>query len=436
MSLAREAFGFKWLAMHARWLHRSSTLRLTLILSALFGVGMALTVFITLSFGHSALIERADQTLDSLASSIETIDAIEGFEGNAAALVQPLDEIRALPRPFMRVLKNGPVTIFLDDDFRGFEHWRTMVMQDDEGEAYLIAVPLDDAEDALELLSNILWTTTMIVVGFALILGLGFGFWARRRLVRINKALHQLAGGDLKARTGLSKSSDDLDDLAQQVDVTASELERLVAQTRHLSASIAHDLRTPLARLRSQIEDLPDSDKRGAALEEANRLSQIFDTIMRVAKIEASQGHQGFEAVNLGHLAEDVAETFGPVVEDSGKQLSVDISHAQTVEADRQMLIQALANLIQNAIVHGGQEIRLIVRGNELELVDNGVGVEPGQYSEITKPMVRLDEARKTDGSGLGLALVKAVAERHGAALSFYQNEPSGLGVRLKLTKL
>ena len=223
---------------------------------------------------------------------------------------------------------------------------------------------------------------------------------------------------------------------ARQVDVTAGELERLVAQTRHLSASLAHDLRTPLARLRSRLEVLPDGDARAAALEEAERLSGIFDTIMRVARIEATQGAEGFEDVDLGDLIEDLAETYEAVVEDEGKSLSLDLANTATVRADRQMLVQAVANLIQNALRHGGQQITLSVHGHAICVVDNGPGVDPADFAEIIKPMVRLDTARKSDGTGLGLALVRAVADRHGAALVFTEHQPRGLAVCLKFADL
>ena len=188
--------------------------------------------------------------------------------------------------------------------------------------------------------------------------------------------------------------------------------------------------------MRSQLESLPEGDGRGAALEEAERLSGIFDTIMRVARIEAAQGTDGFEDVDLGALVEDLAETFGPVIEDAGKTLVIDADAGGKVSADPQMLVQAMANLIQNALVYGGEEITLSAREGAVGVADNGPGVDPGQYDEIIKPLVRLDATRQSEGSGLGLALVRAVADRHGAKLQLSPNAPSGLRVALKFTDL
>lgn len=424
------------LAKPFRWLLKSSMLRLTLILSCLFAIGMAVSIFLALTFGREAVLERVDTALTSLAS---TVSVSESLNDNSIAIIRPLDDLGNLPNQFKRTIRKGGGTVFLGDDFKQFDAWRVMITEDNQGTPILVALPIEDSEDALNLLSGILWSTAGLVLLIALLLGITAGLLAQRRLVRINGALGRLATGDLGARTGVETASDDLDDLARQLDVTAAELERLVTQTRHLSASIAHDLRTPLARLRAQLEMLPEGEERGAALEEAGRLSGIFDTIMRVARIEATQGEDGFESIDLTEFIADIEDIFGPVVEDAGKKLVLQNEGQGSVMADRQMLIQAIANLIQNAIVHGGDEITLFAKESgqyqEIGVADNGEGVPEEQYDEIIKPMVRLDTARKTDGTGLGLALVRAVADRHRAQLQLSENKPSGLRATMKFAK-
>ena len=416
-----------------RWLRRSSTLRLTILLSVIFALGMAAAVVVTLGLGRDALMERTDDTLDRFADALEEGEAPED---SFYVLIRPVEHLRDLPREFAQAARQGGGTVFLEDDFRDAETWRAMVARDADGARVLIAVPFEDSEDALELLGGLLWTTASVVIGVALAIGLAAGLLAQRRLQRITRTLARLGRGDLNARTEVVRSRDDLDDLAKQLDATAEDLERLVTQTRHLSASIAHDLRTPLARLNARLEMLPDSEARSGALDEARRLSGIFDTIMRVARIEAQQGTEGFTPIDLGALLSDIAETFSPVVEDNGKRLHVLAEAPGTIEGDRQMLVQAVANLLQNALVHGGRHITLFARGTALGVADDGPGVDPSDYEEIMKPMVRLDAARSTDGSGLGLALVRAVADRHGARVRLAPEQPQGLRATLEFSDL
>ncbi|MEM9270861.1 MAG: HAMP domain-containing sensor histidine kinase, partial [Pseudomonadota bacterium] len=376
---------------------------------------------------------RNDTTLEALARA----SALEGTRGDSfGVILRRPDDLDDLPRAFARVVARGGGTVELSQDFRQSEAWRVRVQTDSRGAPVMAAVPLDEGEDAFELLSGVLWITMLTMIVLTLLVGLATGIFAQRRLRRINTTLTALAAGQLSARTGTTRNKDDLDDMARQVDATAAELERLVAQTRHLSASLAHDLRTPLARLRSRLESLPEGEERGAALDEAERLSGIFDTIMRVARIEAAQGNDGFEPVDLGALMTDLAETFGPVIEDEGKALHLDVRDGDTILADRQMLVQAIANLIQNAMRYGGDTITLAAGGRTIRVADNGPGVAPEHYGEIIKPMVRLDPTRRSEGTGLGLALVRAVADRHGAELILSQSEPKGLTVTLKFAEL
>ncbi|WP_300073877.1 HAMP domain-containing sensor histidine kinase [uncultured Ruegeria sp.] len=421
------------LDINLTWLRRSSTVRLALVLSVIFAIGMAVAVFTALTIGSGAFERRVDGTLQALASSSD----LQGARGDSFGLIlRAADDLGDLPRPFGRAAGRGGGTVDLEDDFRNAETWRVLVSTDGQGLPVVVSVPLDDGEDALELLSSVLWTTVAVVIALSLIVGLTAGVLGRRRLKLINETLSALASGDLAARTGITLSNDDLGDMARQVDVTAGELEQLVAQTRHLSASLAHDLRTPLARLRSRLEVLPESEERGAALEEAERLSTVFDTIMRVARIEAAQGTDGFEDVALGAFAEELLEIFGPVVEDAEKKLTLEIAQPGTVFADRQMLVQAAANLIQNAIRHGGPDVTLNVDGQSFGVTDNGPGVDASDFAEIIKPMVRLDASRQTEGVGLGLALVRAVANRHQAELVLAPHQPQGLAVTLEFADL
>lgn len=415
------------------WLRRSSALRLSLLLTSVFAVGMAVAVIASLTLGRDALERRVDETLLAIASSTSVEDASNlGSE----IVLREQDDLDGLPSPMRHAAQRGGGTVDLDRDFRRSDIWRVLITEDVDGEPVMIALSMEESAQAQEDLSGWLWTTAIIIIGVALAIGLITGLFAQRRLKVIDQTLTALASGDLAARTGRETANDDLDYIATQVDDTAAKLERLVVQTRHLSASIAHDLRTPLARLRARLEMLPEGEARGDALEEANRLSEIFDTIMRVARIEAAHGQDGIVQIDTQELLQELEEIFGPVVEDESKALRLQVQSPSHIQADRQMIIQAMANLIQNALVHGGDTITLIADGPSIGVADNGDGIDPSQYDEVIKPMVRLDAARTSDGSGLGLALVRAVTERHGAKLVLSENTPSGLKVMMNFAKL
>lgn len=413
------------LTARVRSLRRSSILRLTLLLSAIFAVGMTVAVLVALHLGRGALIDRIDATLAAALAADDTPRVSNGL------VIRPTSAPGDLPGGIVRTAAEGGGTVELDDDYRQSETWRVIVAADSEGASLLVAAPLDDNDDALELLGGILWTTAALVVLGALAIGLVAGLLAQRRLSLIGATLDRLAGGDLRARTGVARDGDDLDDLARQLDGTAADLERLVAQTRHLSASLAHDLRTPLARLRARLDALPVGEARADALEEADRLSLVFNVILRIARIDATQGKDGFQTVDLGALVVEVGETYAPVFHDRGKRLIVEQTGAKSVFADRGMMVQALANLLQNALVHGGANVTLFARDRAIGVADDGAGVDPAQLAEIVQPMVRLEAAREGDGAGLGLALVRAVADRHGARLDLSPEHPHGLCVSL-----
>lgn len=160
-------------------------------------------------------------------------------------------------------------------------------------------------------------------------------------------------------------------------------------------------------------------------------MKEMIDAILRLAQIEAQQSHSSFQPIDLKVFENQVFETFSAVVQDQGKSLILNVDDAANINGDAALLMQAMANLIQNAINYGGDEITLFVEGTTMGLADNGAGVVPSEFENIILPMVRLDPVRQRDGSGLGLALVAAIAQLHGAKLVLDVNDPSGLIVKL-----
>jgi len=179
-----------------------------------------------------------------------------------------------------------------------------------------------------------------------------------------------------------------------------------------------------------------DPDAIDRALDGIDQLSATFDAIMRIARIEADRSDTKLQPLNLGDLAHEVADLFGPVIEDARKSLDVIVTDPATVVADHELLIQAVGNLIQNARVYGGAQVTLFVDAACIGVRDSGSGVREDMLEKIAQPMVRLDRTRQSDGAGLGLAMVKAVADRHNATLDIRNGPTAGLQVSLNFANL
>ena len=305
-----------------------------------------------------------------------------------------------------------------------------------EGGRLVVATSLGRQDLVLDTMLQTLLGIGVVSVLAAIFVGGVLGLGAQRRMSAVLATLSKVAGGDLTARINPARDRDDLDQLARRVDETTGQLEILMHQTRELSANIAHDLKTPLSRLRLRLESALAEGERGgdssaeirAALEQADGIISIFDAFLRIARLESGASRAGFESVDLAALADEVAEIYTAVVEDSGRRLAIDAHGPACVNGDRVLLIQMLANLIENGIRHTpeGTELTLIAGARGLGLADTGPGMPPEEYDNVTRPMYRLDKSRGREGAGLGLSLAKTIAELHGAQLAFTDNPSSG----------
>jgi signal transduction histidine kinase len=276
----------------------------------------------------------------------------------------------------------------------------------------------------------------------AAVLGLVFGLRTQRKISAISRALGQVAGGNLSARVNAARDNDDLDALAHRVDATTARLDILLRQTRDFSANIAHDLKTPLARLRIRLEtaleaenDHGDSEAEIAlALEQTDKVIAIFDAFLRISKLESGASKARFAAVDLVEIAQEVIETYDAVVEDSHRTLTAQLEGPAIVQGDRVLLIQMLANMIENALRHTprGTALRLVARPGELGLADTGPGIPAQELEKVTQPLYRLEKSRTTEGAGLGLSLVKTIAEVHGAKLILSPDATTGRGLYIR----
>jgi signal transduction histidine kinase len=283
-----------------------------------------------------------------------------------------------------------------------------------------------------------------LAVGFIAILGLGatgtilFGRHLRRRLETISSTADAIVAGDLQHRVSVGPSGDEFDRAGASLNSMLDRIAQLVENLRQVSSDVAHDLRTPLQRLRGAVESglsgpqqtLPLRAALESASEQSDAVLALFEAILRICEVEAGGARERFETVDIAALARRVCEMYGPAIDDGGRTLACESQGAILVLGDRELLVQMMTNLLDNAVLHtpegtavtvsarqGGSQARLIV-------ADTGPGVPESDRERIVQRFVRLDRSRMTNGHGLGLNLVAAIASAHGGRLVIEDNCP------------
>jgi signal transduction histidine kinase len=315
-----------------------------------------------------------------------------------------------------------------------------------------------DIEDRREL-ARMVRSAMLWGLGVMALFGIGGGYWVSRKLLARIDALSDttrtIMEGDLTGRLPVNGSGDELDRLSESLNLMLARIEQLMAGLREVSDNIAHDLKTPLNRLRNRVEGALREpygepvyrEALERTIEEADGLIKTFNALLSIARIEAGAGGENRETLDVSTLLRDVAELYEPVAEERGLVLKAEADAPIMVRADRQLLGQAIANLIDNAIKYGTAEVagngagaepevevRVEAKGPVAEIVvtDRGPGVPAADRERVLGRFVRLEASRSEPGSGLGLSLVAAVARLHGGSLRLEDNEP-GLRVILAL---
>jgi signal transduction histidine kinase len=296
------------------------------------------------------------------------------------------------------------------------------------------------------------------LVFFAALAALGALFVARRVLRRIdamNLSARAIMAGDMTRRLPVSGSDDELDRLALGLNEMLARISDLMAGMREVSDNIAHDLRTPLTRLRNHAEEALRSDADPAVtraalertIEESDGLIKIFNALLLIARAEAGAETAGMSAFDLGETVASVAELYAPLADEYGVALKVDAARGLTIVGNRELIGQAVANLIDNAVKYGAgeakgpraanrSEVAVIARRDgeavTIEVADHGPGIPAADRARAVHRFVRLEGARSRPGSGLGLSLAAAVMRMHGGAVRLEDNAP-GLKVAVTL---
>ncbi|MPZ54991.1 MAG: HAMP domain-containing protein [Rhizobiales bacterium] len=299
------------------------------------------------------------------------------------------------------------------------------------------------------------WSIALIVV-----LGLAGGFFVTRRVLKRVDAMTETArtimAGNFSGRLAIAGTGDELDRLAENLNAMLERIEALMRGLKEVSDNIAHDLKTPLTRLRNRCEQAlrTSRDEAGyraaleATIEESDALIRTFNALLMIARAESGQAREDMGNFDAAEITRDVAELYEPLADEKGLMLSVDASAAAPVHGNRELVSQALANLLDNAIKYVGSRPH-VVNGAEADIVvkalndndhilltvgDRGPGIPEADRGRATERFVRLERSRSEPGSGLGLSLAAAVARLHGGELRLEDNHP-GLNAVIALPR-
>ena len=297
--------------------------------------------------------------------------------------------------------------------------------------------------------TTILWTLVVSLAAAIAISLLGAVLISRvllRRIDAINATSREIMAGDLSQRVPASGRGDEFDSLASNLNAMLDRIETLITGIKQVSDNIAHDLRSPLGRLRSRLEVTlmapPDTESYRSALEktiaEADSLLGTFNALLSIAQAESGAQRRNFSSVDLSAGALDAAELYEPLAEEKGLHLTLQVTRGIRLPGDQHLLFQALVNLLDNAIKFSpaGGTIALTLRREgpcaALSVADQGPGIPAELRGRALERFFRLEESRSTPGSGLGLSLVAAVAALHDGEIALEDNEP-GLRAVLRL---
>jgi signal transduction histidine kinase len=445
---------------------RSSTLRLALICIGVFGT-VVCALFSYVYWATAAYVRtRSDRAISAEQAVLREAYHRAGRDGLVVRIAMRIADERLegglyllADGAFMPVagnLRAWPATLsgaqgwgnFDAPDWKPYATARPLLRAAFEtlpdGSHLLVGKDIDDLDvfaRQIETALNLSVAFTLLLAGFASV------FVTRRTMTKIeaiNATSRAIMQSGLGQRIPRSESGDEWDQLAENLNLMLDRIEGLMGDVKQVSDNVAHDLRTPLAHMRGRLEKAYAGPRDGArdqtligdTMADLDAVLRMFASLTRIAQIEASDRTAAFRAVNLAHLAREVAELFDAAAEEKGGRLSVMADRPVQVTGDRDLLFDAVANLIDNAIKHGrdaGQVTVNVAQDNGAAVIavaDDGPGIPCDQIQQVFKRFYRLERSRRTPGNGLGLSLVAAVARLHGARIELADNAP---GLRFRL---
>lgn len=443
---------------------RTSSFRLTLAYAALFSLS-AVILFGLIYSGASHYMQA--ELRNSIASDLTELKEI--FESRG------MDPVAREIRNRMRQADNADM-LYLLQDSAGNVVVGNMPPQIPRSGLYELTVPARYSSDnksrtadarrvalsdggslvvaadtaSLREMQSVMFRAFAWSFGVTLLLAFFAGTLMSRKLLlhveRIGQTGREIMDGNLSLRIPIRGVDDELDHLATNLNLMLDQMERLIESMRQVSNDIAHDLRTPLTRLRQRLEQTKKTEHSieglrmtiDRSIAETDGILETFSALLRIAQIESATSQQKFAQVELSEVLHTVVEIHQPTADEKQQRIQTSIPPELKVCGDRELLTQMLSNLLENAIRHSPKKASICLIGKmgangvEIVLSDTGPGIPEIERGKVFRRFYRLESSRSTPGSGLGLSLVAAVAERHRITIDLEDNGP-GLRVRLRL---
>ena len=324
-----------------------------------------------------------------------------------------------------------------DNDGDEREVVRAIAIRLDDGRLLAVGYDIDELEDVQKVIVRALGLGLLPMVLLSLLAGSILAVRAQRRIASVHEAVGRIMQGQIRERLPVRGTNDDLDRLAAAVNGMLGEIEYLVEEIRGVGDSIAHDLRTPLTRVRTRLERCRDeantreefqtaADRAIASVDQA---LGVVSAVLRIGEIEHGRRRAAFAPVDLAEVLADVAELYEPFAEEKGLVLTLHLTAGGPVTGDRDLLLEAVGNLVDNAIKFAppGTDVRLCLTGEpdgiRLSVIDQGPGIPVTERARVLQRFYRGEKSRTIAGSGLGLSLVAAVATLHASRLEISGGE-------------
>ena len=455
-----------------RSLLHSYTLRLALFYAIIFSISTLVLFYFFYVFTVSYMTQQMDNTIQAEIHGLKERYRQDGLPGLTTLITDRLSQQQATGnsiyllttytlQPLVGNLDRWPSNASVNNEWIEFSlainkqtqetHLaRAKIFRLPGDYGLLVGRDINQLSEAKNLIVQALVWGLAIMALLALLGGLIVGRRTVSNIERINQTTQRIMSGDLSRRILITKRNDDFDQMADNLNQMLDRIQMLMEDIRRVSDNIAHDLRTPLARLRQHLEKARQQEQPTSnsainlehSIKEVDSLLATFNALLRIARIEAGQVKSGFSKIDFHVLLQDIAEFYGPLIEEKHQILNTDLHTNITYWGDQHLLFQAFANLIENAIQytpkHGVLWLSLIRLNNQLvvTIADNGPGIPASERDKVFRRFYRLDQSRSGSGNGLGLSMVAAIIARHGGTVVLNSNSP-GLRaiIKLPLTK-